>query len=238
MQSNKREVLCVFGANGQGKTRWIQAHVKTWTRAIILDGGFKDEREFPGVKVHTFRDLEDVLERRAVGPFRVRYTARDRAEFAMVCEWARELGGLALVVDEADRYLSGGLIEPEFLELVNRGRHFGVGEGVHIVAASANPFDFPIAFRRQITRAVIFNTSEPNDVDWLAKLVGRDWAEKAPLLKVGEFIEWTRGAGCCLRALWEVEHGTLEKLSPGEAGGGGDNGGVLPGGVPRVQTPV
>jgi hypothetical protein len=177
--------------------------MRDWTRAIILEAGFKDEAEFPGVKVATFRELEDFLELRAEGPFRVRYVPESAEEFELICEWAEVLGGVQIIVEEAHRFMGGQVpTSANLLRLLKMGRHFGGrGEGVTIIAVSDNPFDFPIAFRRQVTKALVFNTAEPNDVKWLAELIGREWAERAPLLKVGQFIEWTRGVGCAEKTL-------------------------------------
>jgi hypothetical protein len=204
-QKNQRDVLCIFGAAGMGKTRYVQRRMNEWTRAIIVEGGFSGENEYPGVKVETWRDFEDYLESHIDSLFRLRFVP-SVPEFSLVCDWAGIVGSCALIIDEADRFLSNRVLEPEFIELVNRGRHFGdiAGRGVSLVCISANPFDFPIAFRRQITKAIIFNTAEPNDVEWLSKLFGsgqREWAEKCALLKPGEFVEWVRGEGCKMGAL-------------------------------------
>lgn len=183
-----------------GKTRYVQSRVPEWTRAIFVEGGFESETEFPGVKAECLRDLMDYLEDNQDGIFRVRYVPTGE-EFPIVCDMAAAVGSCALVIDEADRFLRNRNLEPEFLELINRGRHFGHidGQGVSLVCISANPFDFPIDFRRQITTAVIFNTAEPNDVEWLAKLFGatqREWAEKCSRLQPGQFVLWERGKGC------------------------------------------
>jgi hypothetical protein len=204
-QKNQRDVLCIFGAAGMGKTRYVQRRMNEWTRAIIVEGGFSGENEYPGVKVETWRDFEGYLESHIDSLFRLRFVP-SVPEFSLVCDWAGIVGSCALIIDEADRFLSNRVLEPEFIELVNRGRHFGAiaGRGVSLVCISANPFDFPIAFRRQITKAIIFNTAEPNDVEWLAKLFGsgqREWAEKCALLQPGEYVEWVRGEGCKMGAL-------------------------------------
>lgn len=198
-QHNRREIFAIFGAAGMGKTRYTQNKMRGWTRAIICEGGFSDEDEYLGVKVDNWTQLENYLEDHIDSLFRVRY-APSAVEFPLICEWAAVVGSCHVIVEEADRYLNSKVIDPSFLELVNRGRHFGAhGSGVSLVAISSNPFDFPIAFRRQITRAVIFNTAEPNDVEWLSKLFGsgeREWAEKCAKLPPGEYVEWVRGVGC------------------------------------------
>lgn len=204
-QQNDRDVIAVLGGNGQGKTRWLQAHVKGWTRAIIIEGGFKDEEEFPGVKVETLEDFEDYMS--AVGPlrpFRVRFTPTQE-EFWIICDWAKAAGSLTLLVEEAHRYIKKWMpLDAGFLDLINMGRHYGeLGEGVSLVVVSTAPADFPIEFRRQITRAVVFSTTEPSDIKWLGDFMGSEWAEKAARLPPGRFIEWERGVGCKEVVLWE-----------------------------------
>jgi hypothetical protein len=198
-------IVTLMTYKGVRYTVMSQKQFNEWTRAIIVEGGFSGENEYPGVKVETWRDFEGYLESHIDSLFRLRFVP-SVPEFSLVCDWAGIVGSCALIIDEADRFLSNRVLEPEFIELVNRGRHFGAiaGRGVSLVCISANPFDFPIAFRRQITKAIIFNTAEPNDVEWLAKLFGsgqREWAEKCALLKPGEYVEWVRGEGCKMGAL-------------------------------------
>jgi hypothetical protein len=195
-QISRRDVVCVFGLAGSGKTRWARWYVRQQRRAIILEAGFAGENEYPGVKVPDFWSFHEYMNKNKDGVFRVRYAATP-AEFPLVCEWAAVAGSLSLVVEEADRYLQQGCIPAEFLELTFRGRHFGDSDGVSIVVISLDPMKMPIDIRRQATRMVIFNTVEPGDVEWLSKVIGKDWAEKCKALPAGRGLEWVKGGDGC-----------------------------------------
>lgn len=192
-QNNRRDVIGVFGAGGSGKTRFLQWYVAQHSRVIILEAGFSDEREFPGIRVNDFWEFDAYMEKNVDSIFRVRFPA-PKEVFPEVCAWARAAGGCLLLIDEADRYLTNTAVCDEFIDLIKRGRHYGrAGWGVSMVFAADNPFDFPISFRRQVLKWLVFNTAEPNDTEWLAKLIGKEAALRAPDLEMGHALEKVRG---------------------------------------------
>jgi len=205
-QHNAREVICVFGQSGSGKTRWLQRFVKSQTRAIIIEGDFPDETDqFAGIRFDDYWEFHDYMKANYAGLFRARYSPRPE-EFELMCTWAKEAGACALIIDEADRFIRQGDIDPVFSELVFRGRHFGDGAGVSLVLAVSDPMKLPIDVRRLATRMIIFNNTEPVDVKWLAEMFARDreWSERVPLLQPGTFIEWRKAEGCAEKTLAQV----------------------------------
>ncbi len=200
---NNRAVLGVFGLAGSGKTRYSRKYLEEFPRAIIIEGGFPGEREYPGRKVETLAEFNDFMLAHHEGLFQVRYVPAPE-EFRWVCSWAREAGDCLLLIDEADRYLQTGKIAPEFMDLVARSRHYGKYMGVPLVVIAQNPMQIPIDVRRQSTSLIVFNTAEPADKEWLGKMMGKEWEEKAPLLQPGEFIDWTKGQGATVKHLSEV----------------------------------
>lgn len=196
MQSNTREAIGVIGGSGFGKTRFMQGINPT--RVINLTAGFADEKEFPGEEVRSFDEFHAFMERHHRGLFRVNWPAPPQF-FPEVCQWALLAGGCWVRIDEADRYLSNDAVQtyqdikPHFKELSKRGRHAGQGEGVSFILAADNPFDFPIWVRRQVTTWIIFNTGEPSDLDYLAKIVGRENAEKIIDFPAGRYMKKIRG---------------------------------------------
>lgn len=192
-QSNKRAVLSIYGLAGSGKTRYARKYLDEFTRAIIIDGGF-DEDDFPGDRVWTFAEFHEYMLAHHDRIFRVRFNPT-ASEFALVCLWVKEAGDCLFLIDECDRFLQQGRIPEEFLDLVARGRHYGAHRGVSMVIISQNPMQIPIDVRRQSTSMIIFNTAEPADLDWLKKVVGDEWAARAPMLPEGHFLEWVKGEG-------------------------------------------
>lgn len=195
MQSNEREIRGIIGLAGSGKSTLARALLKNRQRAIVLENGFTDETEFPGARAATLHDLVQHVAARVDRMFWVRYAAA-LDEFADVCHLARVAGALTLVIDEADRFLYMRDLPPEWIDLVQRGRHYGDGEGVSIMAITSDPMKIPIDLRRQFTVLDIFNTAEPADKKWLADLIGWEVAEKAAALKPGKYLEWVKGEGC------------------------------------------
>lgn len=192
-QANSRSVQSIFGLNGSGKTITARRIVEGSARAVIVDGGFQEE-DFPGVRVGDYWEFHAYMKANVDGLFRVRFCPT-RAEFPFVCRWVREVGDCLFVVDEADRFLKLGDIDPEFMDLVMRGRHYGATAGVSLVIIAQNPMQVPIDVRRCSTSIIAFNNAEPADVEWLEKMVGKDWAPVFPMLKPGHYVEWVKAVG-------------------------------------------
>lgn len=192
-QSNTRKVHSVFGLNGSGKTLYTSRYISGAARVVIVDGGFRNEEDFRGIRMNSFWEFHDYMKRNARGLFRVRFCPT-REEFPLVCAWVREVGDCFLVVDEADRFLRAGDLDEEFMDLVMRGRHYH-NEGVSLVVVAQNPMQVPIDVRRASTSIVAFNNAEPSDVEWLEKMMGKEWGPKFPMLKPGHYIEWVKAEG-------------------------------------------
>lgn len=202
-QRNSRRVIAVYGLSGSGKTRYASALARRAGRAIIVDGGFSGESDFPGHRANTFWEFHEFMKRNRSKMFRVRFCPTVE-EFALVCDWARVAGDLTLIIDEADRFLIQSRIPEEFLDLAARSRHYGVYEGVSLVVLGQNPMQIPIDVRRMSTEMIIFNTAEPADVDWLRKQIGDEWAARCPTLAPEWYLEWKKGVGCSLKKLNET----------------------------------
>ena len=118
--------------------------------------------------------------------FRVAYTPYDY-EYPLMMDLARLLGPVTLVIEEADR-----MPDPqdsfEYQEIIVRGRHAGVS----IMALGLYPYLLPPMLRRQATAIYSFRQHEPQDIDWLRKVMGDD-AYKLPDLADHEYLEWRPG---------------------------------------------
>ncbi len=203
-QKNERYLHCIFGPVGYGKTRYNRRYLAKFSRAIIVEGDFPDEPDqYPGILLPDLSTFDDYMMKNMNGLFRARIAARPE-DFPFICEWAKVAGDCALFVDEADRYLIPGRVDPAFMDLVARGRHYGRWQGVSLSVVTQNPMQIPIDVRRQATHMIIFNQAEPADKEWLGKLIGKEWEEKCPLLQKFEFIEWEKGKGAVIKNLSEV----------------------------------
>lgn len=196
MQANKRKVWSAWGMAGSGKTVWARRMVERYTRVVIVDGGFTDEEDFPGIRALTYWEFHAYMLKNIDGLFRVRFSPT-REEFPLVCRMVREAGDCLFVVDESDRYNAGGKVDKELMELIARGRHWGID----MLFVAGTPMQIHIDIRNQSTHLIIFNTSEPAYVEWIAKVIGTEWAAKVPQLPPLHGIEYVKGAGCTEFAL-------------------------------------
>ena len=97
-----------------------------------------------------------------------------------------------LVIDEADA-LDYGV---EFEELVTRGRHYGVS----MMLIALHPRLLSTDIRRQATEIISFRQIFPDDIDYLAQILGPDaYALKdfsgPPKLPPHPYLHWTPSDG-------------------------------------------
>lgn len=118
-------------------------------------------------------ELAEYLERTS-GRWRIAYQ-NDHIEddFDSLCVAAYELGDLLFVVEEADLFCSPTYISSEFYRLIVYGRH----RKSAVLTVSRVPADVHRTITRQAWEIYCFTTQEPNDLDYLRRYVGADFAE-------------------------------------------------------------
>lgn len=182
-----RNVRLILGPTGSGKTTIARELVRTIPRALILDAGFT---EYSSVHVFELADLYKYLQEAAQPgkSFKVSYTPIE-PDYATCFEWARAIGeaeDVTLVMEEADRFPTPESMAA-FMELVTRGRHYGV----HLLALSTYPFNMSIALRRQATEIYSFRQHEPRDLKWLGDVMDMDTLANIEDLGEYEYLRWT-----------------------------------------------
>ena len=160
----ERDIIVVVGKTGMGKTRWTRAYLKTQHRVILID----PMGEHAGVEFENTDDMIDYIKEYRV--FRVR--TENVSDFPMVCAIAYAARRCVLVVEESQRVLPAGNKElpSTFSDIVYRGRH----RRVSLILISQRASTIHIAGRSQWTRLIIFNQTEPADVQWLLNTTGFD----------------------------------------------------------------
>lgn len=178
-----RELILVLGKTGSGKTQWTKRYLDNCTRYLALDYN----REYAGLVLPDLDALAAYLDRHGDSYFRVTYARPD--DFPAVCDMARIVGDLFLVLEEADRFWSTGELDPEFNELIERGRH----QRVSLLSLTRFPAECHINVRRQATQIITFEQHEPADLKWL-RAVGFD-PEEVRALGRFEYLHWTQAGG-------------------------------------------
>jgi hypothetical protein len=165
----QRQVDLIFGPTGSGKTWAARELLQKTPRGLVVDADF---REFPVVYFQDLASLDAHLE--SIGaysnrwvPFRLGYTPRDADEFDIMCEMAFHLPSSRTFFEEADRWPDPSRI-PWLNELIVRGRHVEA----HLCFLALHPFLISKDIRRQGTSVITYRQTEPDDVKWLAELVG------------------------------------------------------------------
>ena len=98
----ERELILVLGKTGSGKTQWTKRYAANLTRYIALEYN----AEYPGVVTRSLPELTTYLEKHGGTYFRLcHWTVED---FPAVCDCARIVGHLTLIIEEADRFWMDG----------------------------------------------------------------------------------------------------------------------------------
>ncbi len=177
----QRDVTLILGQTGSGKTYHAAQFIKKHPRVLVADCGFE---EFGVPMAETYDDLLDRMEgRRAFGthrPYHLGYEFRPN-QYAYAFETALNAKDTLLVLEEADRFsevvrdeenhvVYAGANDNFYKEAVYRGRHYGLS----LLLISLSPRAIPTEVRRQATRIISFSQVFPDDLDWLAEVVGEE----------------------------------------------------------------
>lgn len=175
------ERIFVTGISGSGKTTTIaDIYLARTQRYIVLD----QTGEWQGQTDAYCLTLDDVyqtvrqLSRR--GRFRIAYSPADN-RFNDLVRWlvpmpdltrspVRMLGGLTLVVDEADVV---GRFNPSLLDLARRSRH----TGLTIIAATQRPANVSRELTAQCRQIIAHRLTEPRDRDYIIDAMRWDQAQ-------------------------------------------------------------
>lgn len=202
--SPQRDVTIIVGQTGSGKTTEAVKTLRAYSRVLVAEADFG---EFP---VKQFEDAETLLLHlesiRAFPqggkpchvPFAVGFSPLS-SEHNWLFELSRELGNLALVLDEGDRFDLRGL--DAYDDIITRGRHYGVS----LVVVGLHAFALPKDLRRQAQKIVAGLQTELSDCEALAEKCGPLAYELAPDPDTGKWrypdfthLVWTPRSGSSL----------------------------------------
>lgn len=167
---------CLFGGKGKGKSTLAREVIREWKRVTIFDahGEYGSDADDALVSCEVAWEKEEsvalMLEAAKRPEFCISLRVSDDAEALDLWEMVWETPDQLVVVEEASRFCSPGLLPRQVAKVLRFGRHRGISQiyiaqrpsGVHRdVTANA---DWIAAFRQQ----------EPRDLLYLRAVAGDD----------------------------------------------------------------
>lgn len=189
----RNEVICVFGRKGSGKSYSIKQRLlrvpesrALWVWDPVSEyAGPAAEVPLPGAQL--FGSMRDFLTEAANGRIGKRIVMQaPRHEFDQFCRFAYKAGRVTVVVDEVNLFCSPSKCPEPLLELLRIGRH----AEVDLIFAARRPAEVSRDLTAQADRIVAFRTTEPNDLDFFARVCGKWFAETLPDLAQYEPSMW------------------------------------------------
>lgn len=166
-------VISVFGHKGSGKSTLVKELVEEHDRVIIFDtmgeyeGAIEDFSE-------AVRELGRVQDARR---FRVAIRLPEDYDALEAMEVAYDVTDCLVVFEEVSFYCSPSSMPTILKKFVRYGRHRQISQ----IYVSRRPAEINRDLTAQSDLIVSFRQHEPNDVDYLRKLMGPD-ADKLPRL--------------------------------------------------------
>lgn len=211
-------IECYFGKRKSGKTTRMGIASRSVKRLLWFDGRGDHSANLQKGFEHTFHQpgpLREFLRSRLTQPFRVIYQpilppppppvykngVLQRSpdllglHFAAVTTMVIGCGRMIYAIDEIDRVTSAGYSPPGLDYLINQGRHVQVS----LECSSRRPAQVPRELTSQSHRFVIFKMTEPADLDYLEKYIGKDARNRLPALHDYRFLEWEETDGIAMR---------------------------------------
>jgi DNA helicase HerA-like ATPase len=162
--NGKREILHVVGKTGTGKSTFIREYMLDKHRIIIYD----PKEEYAGPIAESSEEMFDYITKHE--RFMVRTTDID--DLDLICGIAKHIGNVLLVFEEAESIIPQSNIKlpAEMRDIIFRGRKWSVS----MLFSSQRPAKIHIDARSQWTRLVIFNGTEPADIEWIESVTRKD----------------------------------------------------------------
>lgn len=160
----------IFGRKGSGKTTLARRLLAHHSRTLIVD----PLREYGEVAVQVASppDLAEYVVSQA--RWRVAYHNEEmNREFEGLCRVAMALGNCLFLIEEADWFCDPTSIPEELERLVKYGRH----HDIITLVISRRPSEVHRLLTSQAYAIYCFTTQEPRDLEYLGRLVGREFAD-------------------------------------------------------------
>jgi hypothetical protein len=180
-----------LGAGGSGKTTLALRHAEKFDRVLFVQPDDSEPAPYAVVP-----DKRALIEGMMHPQFRLAFIADLQLDLV---EWANEAafraGDVLVIWEEAGTMLGTRALKeraPWAFSLWMRGRH----RRCRVFACSQRPASVAADLRANVSRAIIFQTTEPADLDWYQGMIGqrRETIETIRGLDYAahQALDWTR----------------------------------------------
>jgi len=187
MDKTEKIIILIFGKRGSGKSVLAKKTVRDKKRLLIYDsmGEYTD-----GVIVQDLNQLRDYWGKVYRGNFRIIYQPVDPVcDFNSVCCEVCLCEDLTFLVEEIALYSKPLTLSPEFLEVIQRGRH----HRIELIGTSQRPNCIDRMLTSQAKQMCIFNTTEPRDIEYFKSTIGYEAVKKIAALEQYEYVNYRDG---------------------------------------------
>lgn len=183
----QRDLICVVGNQGFGKSVWTKAYSAQSKRLLVSD----PMASFPNVDFT--REISDwmpeLLEDGDGKEFR--FGVYEAEDLPIIGSGAYAIGDCTLVIEEAALVFPRGAdLDKWAKRLVFMGRH----ARVNLVLVAQRAVKIPLDVRSQATRIITFRQTEPDDVSALCDRIGKEHYETISTLPELKCLDWQNNA--------------------------------------------
>jgi len=182
---DEKLIKLIMGKRGSGKSYLAKKMIQAASRLLVYDpmGEY-----FGGVVVDDFLELRDFWLKVYRGRFRIIYRPIDaEAEFAPICRLAWACENLTFLIEEVQTFCNPRSICTDFKAIIAKGRK----KEIEVIGVTQRPAEISKLLTSQAKEMYIFNTTEPNDIEYFKNTFGSEFVEKMSALQQYEFVKWT-----------------------------------------------
>jgi len=188
MDKVEKIISLIFGKRGSGKSELAKKMVQDKKRLFIYDTMGEHTN---GVLIKDLVQLRDYWKKVYRGNFRIIYQPVDPyADFNSICKEVAICKNLTFYIEEVSIYSKPLSLSPEFLEIIQRGRHYFI----EMIATSQRPHGIDKMLTSQAKKMYIFNTTEPRDIAYFKDTVSYEIVQAIANLEQYQYVEWTDGS--------------------------------------------
>lgn len=193
-------IILILGRKGSGKTYFVIQGIPLIreSNSIIIFDTLNEYDDF--INIYSPDDLVDFLNKEHNENFIVSLKDLDDEKANQYFRIINTLENITVICEEIDYYFGAMSFDKDLLKLIKYGRH----KNINIIGITRRPFETNIYIRSQADLVISFQQLEPRDLEWIAKRMGKEKAEKLKKLPLYKFI--ANGDYTLLKKYWNVDY--------------------------------